>query len=92
MLVSVYAVNGARGFLPGFAQTFGILSVVNLIDRLLIDELWVCHSGAWDIPGTEDLKPYISRRDKVQKWLVGTVGYAALSAILAGVMALVLQP
>ena len=91
ILVCVYAVNGARGFWPGFWQIFAILSIVNLIDRLLIDEYWVGHTKAWDIPGTEDLKPYINRNDKLGKWLVGTVGFAILSAILSGIMALVLR-
>ena len=91
ILVCVYAVNGARGFWPGLWQIFAILSIVNLIDRLLIDEYWVGHTRAWDIPGTEDLKPYINRKDKLGKWLVGTVGFAILSAILAGIMALVLR-
>ena len=91
VLVSAYAVNGARGFWPGFWQLFAILSILNLIDRLLIDEYWVGHTKAWDIPGTEDLKPYIDRKDRIGKWLVGTVGFAALSAILSGVMALVLR-
>ena len=91
VLVSVYAVNGARGFWPGFWQLFAILFILNLIDRLLIDEYWVGHTKAWDIPGTEDLKPYIDRKDRIEKWLVGTVGFAALSAILSGVMALVLR-
>ena len=90
VLVSVYVVNGARGFLPGFWQSFAILSVVNLIDRLGIDAWWVGHTKAWVIPGTEDLRPYIDRRDKLGKWLIGTVGFAILSAILAGIMALVL--
>lgn len=91
VLVSVYAVNGARGFWPGFWQLFAILSILNLIDRLLIDEYWVGRTKAWNIPGTEDLKPYIDRKDRIEKWLVGTVGFAALSAILSGVMALVLR-
>jgi len=91
VLVSVYAVNGARGFWQGFWQLFAILSVMNLIDRLLIDEYWVGRTKAWDIPGTEDLKPYIDRKDKIGKWLIGTVGFAVLSAILSGVMALVLR-
>ena len=91
VLVSVYAVNGARGFWPGFWQLFAILSILNLIDRLLIDEYWVGRTKAWDIPGTEDLKPYIDRKDRIGKWLVGTVGFAVLSAILSGVMALVLR-
>ena len=30
---------------------FAILSIVNLIDRLLIDEYWVGHTKAWKIPG-----------------------------------------
>ena len=88
VLVSVYTVNGARGAWPGFRQMFAILSIVNLIDRLLIDEYWVGHTKAWEIPGTEDMKPYINRKDKIGKWLMGTVGFALLSAILSGIMAL----
>ena len=91
VLVSVYVVNGARGFGPGFWQMFAILSIVNLIDRLLIDEYWVGHTKAWVIPGTEDMKPYIDRKDKTGKWLMGTVGFAILSAVLSEVMALVLR-
>ncbi len=91
VLVSTYAVNGARGFWPGFWQMFAVLSVVNLIDRLLIDEYWVGHTKAWEIPGTEDMKPYINRKDKTGKWLMGTVGFAVLSAILSGIMAMILR-
>lgn len=91
LLVSVYAVNGARGFLPGFWQMFAILSIVNLIDRLLIDGYWVGHTRDWVIPGTEDMRPYIDGRDKRNKWLMGTVGYAICAAILAGIMALILR-
>ena len=58
VLVCVYAINGVRGFLPGFWQSFVILSIMNLIDRFLIDEYWVGHTRAWIIPGTEDLRPY----------------------------------
>jgi hypothetical protein len=90
VLVSVYAVNGARGFWPGFWQSFAILSIVNLIDRLGIDAWWVGRTKAWVIPGTEDLRPYIDRRDKLGKWLIGTVGFAILSALLSGIMALIL--
>ena len=88
VLVSVYTVNGARGAWPGFRQMFAILSIVNLIDRLLIDEYWVGHTKAWEIPGTEDMRPYMDRNDKIGKWLMGTVGFALLSAILSGIMAL----
>ena len=90
VLVCVYAINGARGFWPGFWQMFAVLSIVNIIDRLLIDGYWVGHTKAWEIPGTEDLKPYIDRKDKIGKWLVGTVGFAILSAVLSGVMTLII--
>ncbi len=63
VLVFVYAVNGARGFLAGFWQLLVILSVMNLIDRFLIDGVWVGHTKAWTIPGTKDLKPYITAKD-----------------------------
>lgn len=90
VLVCVYAINGARGFWNGFWQLLVILSVMNLIDRLLVDDWWVGHTKAWTIPGTEDLKPYITAQDKKTKWLFGTVGMAIISAVLAGIMALVL--
>ena len=86
VLVFVYAVNGARGFLTGFWQLLVILSVMNLIDRFLIDDYWVGHTKAWTIPGTEDLKPYISAEAKRRKWIFGTVGMAVIAAVLAGIM------
>ena len=78
--------NGACGFLAGFWQLFVILSVMNLIDRFLIDGYWVGRTKAWTIPGTEDLKPYITAKDKAKKWLFGTVGMAVISAVLAAIM------
>ena len=91
VLACVYAVNGARGFLAGFWQLLVILSVMNLIDRFGIDELWVGHTRAWTIPGTEDLKPYITAKDRRRKWLFGTVGMAVLSAALSAVMTVFLR-
>ena len=86
MLVCVYAFNGARGVRAGFWQLLVILSVMNLIDRFWVDGYWVGHTKAWTIPGTEDLKPYIATKDKVKKWLFGTVGMAVISAALAAIM------
>ena len=86
VLVCVYALNGARGFLAGFWQMLVILSVMNLMDRFLVDDFWVGHTKAWTIPGTEDLKPYITAKDKAKKWLFGTVGMAVISAVLAAIM------
>ena len=91
VLIFVYAVNGARGFLPGFWQLLVILSIMNLIDRFLIDGYWVGHTTAWTIPGTEDLKPYITAKDKRKKWLFGTVGMAIISAALSGIMLLFIR-
>ena len=84
VLLCVYAINGAQTFWGGFWQCFVILSVMNLIDRLGLDGYSVRHTGAWVIPGTEDLMPYISKADKQKKWLFGTVGMAAISLFLAG--------
>ena len=91
VLVCVYGVNGVRGFLQGFWQMFVILSIMNLIDRFLIDEYWVGHTEAWNIPGTEDLKPYISTSDKKRKWIMGTVGMAVISAVISGIMYLIIR-
>ena len=86
VLVCVYGINGAKGFVQGFWQLLVILSVMNLMDHLLVDGYWVGHTNAWTIPGTEDLKPYITAKDKQKKWLCGTVGMAVIAAVLAAMM------
>lgn len=86
VLVCVYGINGAKGFAASFWQLLLILSVMNLIDRFLIDGYWVGHTNAWTIPGTEDLKPYITAKDKQKKWLFGTVGMAVIAMVLAAMM------
>ena len=91
VLICVYVINGARGFFEGFWQGFVILFIMNLIDRFLIDDYWVGHTKAWIIPGTEDLRPYITTKDKKQKWIMGTVGMAFIAAVLAGIMAVILK-
>ena len=89
ILVCVYGVNGAKDFRSGFWQMFVILSIMNVMDRFLVDEWWVGHTKAWTIAGTEDLKPYITGADKRKKWIAGTIGLAAISAVLAGIAALI---
>lgn len=88
VLACVYAVNGARGFVTGFWQLLVILSVMNLIDRFFIDDFWVGHTNAWTIPGTEDLKPYISAAARRRKWLFGTAGMVVIAVILSAGMLL----
>ena len=91
VLICVYVINGTRGFFEGFWQGFAILLIMNLIDRFLVDNYWVGHTQAWIIPGTEDLRPYITAKDKKKKWIMGTAGMALLAVILSGVMALILK-
>lgn len=86
LFVCVYAVNGARGFAAGFWQMLVILLVLNLIDRFLIDDWWVGKTKRWIIPGTEDMRPYITAQDRCRKWIFGTVGMAVLAAALSGIM------
>ena len=49
-------------------------------------DFWHRHTNAWEIPGTEDLKPYITAKDKGKKWLFGTIGMAVISTVLAAIM------
>ena len=86
VLLCAYLINGFKGFLEGFWQLLVILSIINLFDQLLIDNFLVGHTNAWIIPGTENLKQYITKKDKCKKWLFGTVGMAIISAILSGLM------
>ena len=83
----VYGINGASGFWDGFSQMSIILWIQGLFDRVFIDWYWVGHTKAWEIPGTEDLKPYIPTKVLVRKWL-GTV---FLSPIIAAIIASVTQ-
>ena len=43
-------------------------------------------TDAWTIPGTEDLKLYITAKNKQKKWLFGTVGMAVIAMVLAAMM------
>ncbi|MGI6259498.1 MAG: hypothetical protein ACOYKC_06540 [Anaerolineaceae bacterium] len=81
--VLVYFVNGARGFWDGFTQMTVIYLIMNLFDRLFIDWYWVGHTKAWDIKGTEDLKPYIPKKTLLKKWLGTIIVFPALSAFIA---------
>ncbi|NLM19855.1 MAG: hypothetical protein GX217_07530 [Clostridiaceae bacterium] len=83
--VLVYFVNGARGFWDGFTQMTYIYLIMNLFDRLFIDWYWVGHTKAWEIEGTEDLKPYIPRKTLIIKWL-GTI---VVSPIMAAIPAFI---
>ena len=85
----VYFYNGVDGFLNGFLQLLGIYMIMNLFDRLFIDEWWVGHTKAWIIPGTENLRPYINAKVKIRKWVLSCIGFPILAAILSGLMQLI---
>lgn len=90
-MICVYAINGTRGFLPSFIELVAILMIMGVFDRIFIDTIWVGHTKAWIIPGTEDLMPYITVKNHITKWVMTLIGYPLVSAILCGIMALILK-
>lgn len=84
----VYGVNGAVGFKQGFVQMLIIGLMYGLFDRLFIDWYWVGKINAWNIPGTEDLKPYIPKKTLLKKWFGTLVVHPLFFALIAWVMTL----
>ncbi len=82
----VYGINGATGFWEGFWQMTAILLIQGLFDRFFIDWYWVGKTRAWEIPGTEDLKPYIPTKIKIGKWAATLVTNPLMAAILAALV------
>lgn len=87
----VYGVNRAKTFYDGFLQMSILFFTCSLIDRIFIDEIWVCHTKKWIIGGTEDLMPYITTNDKIKKWVKGFASSLIVAAILAGIMSLIIK-
>ncbi len=84
--IMVYYINGASDFWSAFWQMTAVFMIGNIFDRLFIDELWVGHTKAWFIPGTEDLMPYIPVKVKIKKWVGNLIMFPLLSAIIAGIV------
>ena len=82
----VYCVNGAVGFWSGFWQMTAIMWIMGIFDRFFIDWYWVGHTKAWNIPGTEDLKPYIPKKVLLRKWIFTIIGFPLISAMIAGIV------
>ena len=87
----VYCINGATGFWSGFWQMSIILWIQGVFDRFFVDWYWVGHTKAWEIPGTEDLKPYIPVKVQIRKWFGTIVLNPLIAAIVAGVMELLIK-
>ena len=83
-------INGAKEFSEIFIQSLLIMYIMGLFDRFFIDWYWVEHTKAWNIPNTEELKPYIPKKTKVIKWLGTIVGFAVIALIIAFVMSKIL--
>ncbi len=86
----VYVINGADGFWDGFIQMMAIVLIQGLFDRFFIDFYWVGHTKAWNIPGTEDLKPYIPKKVMLGKWLATLVAFPMMMALIAGAVELIM--
>lgn len=82
----VCVINGATQFNEIFLQSLSILYIMGLFDRFFIDWYWVERTKAWDIPNTEELKPYIPTKMKIIKWLGTIIGFALIALIIAFIM------
>ena len=87
----VYVINGVKTFSDGFIQMIIILTIMGLFDRLFIDWYWVSHTKAWEIKGTEDLKPYIPKKTLLTKWFGTIVGYPLYSLLIAWIMTFIIK-
>ena len=85
----VYYINGAVGFWNGFWQMSIIYWISGLFDRFFIDWYWVGKTKAWEIPNTDDLKPYIPKNVLIRKWIGTIFVYPLFAAIIAGIMTLI---
>lgn len=82
----VYHINGAKEFNEIFIQSLMIMYIMGLFDRFFIDWYWIEHTKAWNIPNTEELKPYIPKKMKILKWIATIVGFAVIALINTLVM------
>ncbi len=85
----VYGINGATDFWDAFWQMSIILWIQGLFDRFFIDWYWVGKTKAWEIPGTEDLKPYIPTKTLIGKWASTILLNPIIAAIVAGVVSMI---
>ena len=89
--VCVFAINGARGLWPTFAQFVSVLLIMGVFDRIFIDWLWVGHTKAWIIPGTEDLMPYIPVKVHLFKWFATLIVYPVIILLICFIVSLFLK-
>lgn len=89
LLLIICLWNGIHDFLPAYFQALLFLEVMNWFDGIVIDRLWVGHSGLWIIPGTEDI-PFVKPWKQVLKErMILTLIWIAGAAIVAGLAVLI---
>lgn len=84
----VYKINGVTDFKKALFQMIVISLIANLFDRLFIDYYWVGKTNAWNIPGTEDLKPYIPVSTLIKKWIGTLIVHPLIFLLIAWILAL----
>lgn len=89
IMVCVFIINGARGFVSTFTQFVSIILIMGVFDRIVVDLIWVGHTKAWIIPGTEDLMPYIPIKVHIKKWIMTVIAYPAMAALICWLVALI---
>lgn len=85
----VYKINGVTDFKQALFQMIVIALIANLFDRLFIDYYWVGKTNAWDIPGTEDLKPYIPTSTLIKKWIGSLIVHPLIFLLIAWIIQLI---
>lgn len=89
-ILCVFVINGARGFWTSFRQFVGILWIMGVFDRIGVDLIWVGHTKAWIIPGTEDLMPYIPLKTHLMKWAMTLILYPIMGALICWLATIIL--
>ena len=82
----VYRVNGVTDFKQALFQMIVISLIANIFDRLFIDYYWVGKTNAWNIPGTEDLKPYIPTSTLIKKWIGTLIVHPLIFLLIAWII------
>lgn len=77
--------SGQRKFFAAFFYVFGLFTVVNLWDLVVIDWGWACHSKRIRIPGTEDMdKEYRDPWHHLRGFFIGCAIGLAVSLLAGG--------
>lgn len=82
----VYKINGVTDFKQALFQMVVISLIANLFDRFFIDYYWVGKTNAWNIPGTEDLKPYIPTSTLIKKWIGTLIVHPLIFLLIAWII------